>query len=306
MIEQMTTCPWLAYASIIRRRRLSGESPALRFGGLLHRVLAYRYRMQWHDKPFDERAQIRALQHLFTSTPCELEGWRNCDNAIKAIRGYNSNYAKEDFHVATNPFTSFPYVEQPFAVDTHKTIRGRKIIYVGRIDLKVVFPDKSTYTLDHKTTSMLGDTFWQDQQMTGQHRGYIWADRECTGTECTGYIVNAIGAKESISRAEYDDVLGRVVPTGKSQALPLELSRQRFFTRVPPGQIDEWFENMLAQVDRFLYNVDCGFFPRHYKHCIHKYGVCTFYNVCSLPQESREHALMSSAYQENEWTPLYN
>jgi len=312
MLEFITTCPYLAYQSIVRRRRPAGDSPPLRFGAFIHNALAYRYANE-HDSELDhpiERRMLDILSDNFRATPCELEGWRSYDNAVKVIRAYNTFYPKEDFFVAENVATHAPYVEQPFAVDTHQIIRGRRIIYTGKIDLKVVFPDHTKYTLDHKTSSVLGDTFWSDQQMTGQHRGYVWADRECTGEECTGYIVNALGCKESLANAVFDENLGQLIPgltnSGRaSKATPVEFARQRFFTAVPPGQIDEWYENMLAQVDMFLYCVEKNSFPRHTRHCIYKYGPCQFYNVCSLPKESRENALMSGAYAENTWTPLY-
>lgn len=312
MIEQFTTCPWLAYATVVERRRPSGESAALRFGGLIHQVLAWRSLQQANGKEINENELVALTNKLFAENPLELEGWRNADSAVKLLRFYNAHYPNEEFKTDTNTTQGqqTPYIEQPFAVDTHRTVRGRRIIYTGRIDKKVRYPDGSTYTLDHKTTLFGGDTFWQDQQMTGQHKGYVWADRECTGEECTGYIVDMLRTTESILNSEFDENLGQLVggrtATGRvSKAVPVELARQKFFTRVPPGQIDEWFENMLHQVDTFLYHVDTGYFPRHWKHCVGKYGLCQMYQVCSLPKESREGALASSAYTVNEWTPLY-
>jgi len=258
-----------------------------------------------------EPAMIRLLDWNFRNNPCEFEGYRNFDNMVKAIRAYNSFYPKEDFAIDINPRTGFPYVEQPFAVDTHKMIRGRRIIYIGKIDLRVRFSPTEYYTMDHKFIREVGEDFWSDQAVTAQHPGYIWADRECTGNEATGYIVNAICVRKSIEGATFDPVLGKVkagtTSRGKeSTAVPVEFQRQRFFTKVPPGQIEEWYDNMLAVVDRFLYSVDADMFPRHRCQCVRKYGKCQFYEVCSLPAFSRENALMSGAYEDNDWTPLYN
>lgn len=311
-IELITTCPWLAYVSIIRRLRPEGESSALRFGGFIHQAMEYRDRLTGLGKDWNENDQIALLTKLFTETPLETEGWRNLDNAVKVIRAYNAFYlkGKEDYTIATNPTTGQPYVEQPFACDTGKTIRGLRIIYTGRIDRKVVMPDASSFIEDHKTSSVLGDTTFADWAISEQFRGYCWADRECTGTEPTGYRINVLGIRESINNAEYDDTLGKVMPLGKSKAVPVEFVRQTTYTQVPKGQLDEWFDNMLQQVDIFLYHRE-NFtshgvpFPRHHKHCIGKYGQCPFYNVCSLPAESRENALTSNAYKENTWTPLY-
>jgi len=309
-IELITTCPWLAYASIIRQRRPADDSPALRFGGFIHKALEYRNRLTGEGKPWSEQAQIALLSKLFADSPLEFEGWRNLQSAITAIRGYNAYYppGKEDYKVATNQTTGQPYVEQAFAVDTHKVIRGLRIIYTGRIDVKKITSAGAKIICDHKTSSTLGDTTWADWEVSPQFRGYCWADRECTGEEPDGYEVDAIGAKESISNAMFNEVTGQVVPiSAKSKAVPLELMRQTTYTKVPPGQLDEWYENMLQQVDWFLYCVEKNSFPRfRYNHCIGKYGKCQFYNVCALPEQNREDALMSAAYKENTWSPLFS
>jgi hypothetical protein len=312
MLELIQTCPWLAYASIVRHKRPATESSALRFGGFIHKALEFRNRATALGQPWTEHQQIEMLSTLFAASPLETEGWRNLASAVLAIRGYNAHYFKDDYTVAQNA-KGEPYVEQPFAVDTHRVVRGWRVIYIGRIDLKKVLPNGFQIIVDHKTSSMLGDSAWADWEVSAQFRGYCWADRECTGVEPSGYEVDAIGAKESIANAMFDEVLGKVVPTSaKSKAVPLELARQTTFTSVPPGQLDEWFENMLQQVDHFLYNLErhgdrAESWPRHrYNHCVGKYGKCQFYNVCSLPIGSRADALESTAYVENTWSPLYS
>jgi hypothetical protein len=315
MIELITTCPWLAYASIIRRRRPSSDSPALRFGGFIHQVLDYRYRAMGLGIEWTEEAMVALATDLFTKSPLEHEGWRNLDTAVKVIRGYNAHYtaARERFTIAMNP-QGQPYVEQPFACDTHRTLRGHRIIYTGKIDRKIHEAGMTLIT-DSKTSSKLGDDTWAEWAMAEQFRGYCWADRECTGKEPTGYLIDAIGVRKSIANSVFNEITSRVEPlNGKSKAVPLELMRQPFFISVPPGQLDEWFENMLQQVDQFLALYEkCGEDPhlwnthRHHRHCVGKYDQCQFYNVCSLPtEEGREDALMSGAFKDNEWSPLFH
>jgi hypothetical protein len=305
-IELITTCPWAAYAAIILRRRPAEESAALRFGGFIHKAVEYRNICIALGKPFVEDEQLKLLSKLFTENPLENEGWRNFDSAVKAIRGYNAFYPpeQEDFKIAKNA-KGEPFVEQPFAVDTGETIRGWRIIYTGRIDVKIERADGSTYDWDIKTSSVLGDTTWADWAVSEQFKGYCWADWKCTGQEPTGYYIDAIGARESIANAVFNPVTGEVQPLGKSKAVPLELVRQPFFTKVPEGQLQEWYENMLLQVDVFLYYMESNTFPRHHKHCVGKYGKCQFYNVCSLP-EKREEALQGTAFKDNTWSPLYS
>lgn len=305
MIDLITTCPWLSYAGIIRRRRPAADSAALRFGGFVHEALALRYRGASLDD------QINLVQRLFAANPIDVEGWRNCDSAVKTLHAYAEFWKNEfdDLTIETNPTTGLPYVEQQFAIDTRATVRGRRIIYCGKIDAKLRRRDGLRFTMDHKTSSVLGDrNFWESEAVSAQHPGYVWADRECFGDEATGFIVNALGIRESVLNCEV--VEGVVIPgltaTGKpSKAVPIEFQRQQFYTKVPEGQLDEWFENMLQICDRFLYNVDHDSFPRYRVQCVRKYGLCQFYEVCALPAASREAALMSGAFAENTWTPLY-
>src|ERR1043165_834972 len=135
IVELITTCPWLSYASVIRRRRPTDESAALRFGGFIHQALDYRYKQIGLGQSWSEGKMITLLDGLFRNTPLETEGWRNFDTAVKVVRAYNRRYCDgQDFHkISTNPKTGLPYVEQPFACDTGKVIRSRRIIYIGRI-----------------------------------------------------------------------------------------------------------------------------------------------------------------------------
>lgn len=303
-LDLITTCPQLAYLSIIRSLRSSSESPALRYGGFIHRALAYRYRRLGQGRQWTEDVQIRILQHCFTKTPCEIEGWRNLDSAVKTIRSYNTAWANDKVVVAKKS-NGTPLVEQPFAVDTGVVLHGRRIVYIGRIDL-VLVTASGLLVVDHKTTSQLGDSFWFDQAASPQHRGYCWALRETLGVTPMGYEVNAVATRESVVNFDYNPITGKLVTTGKSKATPCEFARSPL-TQVTPGDLVKWYNNMLAIVDNFLGYVDRNSYPEHKKHCVHKNGICPFYHVCNsnMSDSDREAALQSSAFTENTWSPLY-
>ena len=285
-IELLTTCPWRAYASIIRKRTLVAEQPALRFGGHIHAALAYRYRRIAQGKVPCPDVQMRILSTRFARTPLESEEWRNVNTAQDVITSYNERYSSEPLDTDVVHHNGFPLVEKPFAVIAGERL-GWRIVYIGRIDM--AFRDGGhLYVRDHKTSSVLGQTYWQDVAVSEQQRGYCWALRETLGEEPLGYEINVLCARK---------------PSRTGNAI--EFARQKVFTREPPNQLDVWRDNMLAQVETFLWHVNKNIFPRHHKHCIHKYGVCPFYSVCELPPQTQEQALTSSAYQENTWSPLY-
>ena len=286
-LELITTCPRKAYFSLIRRRRIEAEQPALRFGGHIHSALAYRYKREAMLKPWSEEKQLTILERRFVATPCIDEGWRNLGMAQKVIQHYNEQHLLEPFDVLRGGSNNLPLVERPFALYMGK-IGETSIVYTGRIDT-IIKDIEGVFVMDHKTTSVMGPTYWQTTNMSEQQRGYCYACKESLGFEPTGYITNVLATRAPTR-------------TGTS----IEFARQRFYTKVPPGQLDEWRDNMLAQVDVFLYYHKKNVYPAHHYHCVHKFGVCEFYSVCEMPKDAREAVLMSPAFKENTWSPLYH
>lgn len=301
-IEHITTCPTAAAYLLCHRRVATGSAVAPRYGTMIHHAMSYRYRNQ---DTWTEDEQIALMAREFAADPCETEGWRNLNSASLLIRSYNRAHPFERFKLAQLPNGEL-CVERSFAAYIGE-VRGIKIVYTGRIDLAYHLDD-GLFVHDWKTSSMYGSNFWLDYAMSEQQRGYAWALRECFGIEPTGFIVAALVTRESVAEAVWDDLLGKAVrptKTGKeSKAVPIEFGRQRFFTAEPPGQLDEWRDNLLQQLDNFLYQSEKGTYAKHHKHCVGKYGPCPYYHVDELPERSRMTALMSGAFTENKWSPL--
>lgn len=294
-IELITTCPFLAYATLIRRRVPNSMAPALRFGRHIHTALEFRYKcmaqgLDWTTDRRNEQSSL--LTNAFATDPLEDEGWRNVDTAQALIDTYNTKYPNEGLrilevnceHIVEKPFTIFVGV-----------INGINIIYIGRIDLAYM-DGQHVFVRDHKTSSMLGDTYWKDAAVSEQQRGYCYALRETLGIEPLGYELNVLSARAPSK-------------TGKALELP---PRFKQFTREPSGQLDDWKRNMMNQLDVWLYlcerngdSFDKWADSRHHKHCIGKFGVCKMYSVCELPDhKQQEMHLLSSSFKHNDWDPL--
>jgi hypothetical protein len=279
----------------------------LRYGTHIHSALALR--AATHPTSFNESAQLEALSFDFSRDPCEIEEWRNAANAAKVLQAYNRKYHDEPFTVLQH--NGSPMIELSFAC-VAGVIDGVTIVYSGRIDL-VAQSERGVFVLDHKTTSMLGDTFWQDMAVSDQMRGYCWALRESdqTKVEPTGYIVDAICTRESITRAVYDDLVGDFVMVAeggkpsKSKAVPVELERRTFYTKEPPKQLEEWHTNFMMKTEVWLWMLRKGRFPMNRaNHCVGRYGLCDYYSVCELPHAQRADALASGAFKDNEWSAI--
>lgn len=286
-------CPTKAYNILIRRRRAAGESPALRLGHHIHEALAYRNKAIASKQPWSEEEQIKLLEELFTSTPCESEDWRNLDFAKQVIQHYNEQFGLESPEIFINPANGQPVVEHSLAVDTGEVVQGWRIIYIGRIDYLSVEKD-GLFINDYKTTSVLGELFWKQFEVDEAQRGYCWAIKKTLGIEPCGYVIRALAFRKPTK-------------TGTS----IEFENQRFFTAQPTGQLDRWYNNMMNQVEVFLWHHNRSVFPFYHKSCITRYNqACEFFDVCNVNPHSgsveaaREALLMGGGFKDNDWSPL--
>lgn len=278
-------CPMKANLVLLHRRKRRGEDAALRLGRHLHEALAYRNRMQGLGRPWTQDMQIRILTHRFTHSPCPNEDWRNLDLAEKVIHHYNEQFALEDLDIVK--VNNKPVVEYAFAIDTEVTLFGWRVIYIGKLDALIRKPE-GLFVFDYKSTSMLGETFWNEKAIDEAQRGYCWSVKKSIGTEPCGYIIRAIA-------------LRKPTRTGTS----IEFETQRFFTAQPPGQLDEWFDNMISEVEVFLWHVSRNKFPMYHKSCITRYNKsCEFYEVCSARPDERLALLQGGGFEHNNWSPL--
>jgi hypothetical protein len=171
------------------------------------------------------------------------------------------------------------------------------VVYSGRIDLPVK-QDGIIVIYDHKTTSRLGNQFFAEQKLSGQHRGYCWAFRETFGIEPNAFGINAIRTTEV---PQY--VLDGKTVRGVTPEQWWEESLQRDITYLRPGELEEWKNNAIDLCEEFFWHHWRGYHPMKTKWCFGKYGECPYYAVCTLPPDQRALMLASDKYTANEWTP---
>jgi hypothetical protein len=288
-IELITTCPRRYEYSSLEKKRLAEERPALSFGTAIHEALSVRYLhgAEFIDGPKIEEKQVAVLtNHFAANTPPDGDH-RGLNLAVECIQQYNRAYPSEPFTVAE--LSGKPAIEIPFVLPL-TTLRSDRlgevpILYTGRIDM-VVLEDNQIYVLDHKTTSILGTSFFEERSVDPAQHGYVWAVGEASGLPINGYIINAIAVR-------------RPTKTGKS----LEFQRQKYYTT--PAQINEWRENLCLLLEELIWHYDRAKMPQKKKWCISKYGRCEFFDVCSLPYDQRPTMLESGMYIENTWSPLH-
>lgn len=332
-IEGLMNCETLVSWKQLYKRVPSGDKPALSFGSAIHLGLEYRY-VKHQNRPVDEayyNSLVPLLTDHFAKFPTPEGDFRTLNWAVELLHRYNMKYSIEEFNLLKldNPITC-PYcngnsspcvwcsntgkrdilVEVPFSVPlftwtppSHLSVPAIPVIFTGKIDLPLII-DNKIYVMDHKTTSMLGATFWDDKKASSQFKGYAWAFLQATGKLPHGYAVNAIRTKAPPLYVSENKVNKRGVTTSPEQWWNESLSRERF--PLHPEDIDEWYTNTTALVSLFLLQYFSNMqLPRRTTNCISKYGHCPYFEVChTYPIADRLLMIQSGEFMDNTWSPL--
>lgn len=278
-------CPRKFYYSMVMGRRRSGPpSPAIAYGTTWHAILEAHYKTggdrdavtiaaveSWepHEKPEDHRTLQRALEVEY---PNYLKRW--------------GTHAEDSANLGgTVGFPTSPLIEIP----TELSWDGALHPYAGKID-RVIEWQGLYYVEDHKTTSRMGPTYFQQFDPSNQMMGYAWLAQLLTGLPIAGVRINAHCVLKTSSKFE-------------RQVVSFSQDRLR-----------EWGENYNAWVRRLeasfsqaqsTFGVDdpAGAFPMNLEACAGKYGQCTYTPVCSSPVRVRDR-ILEKDYAVNPWNPL--
>jgi hypothetical protein len=301
MIELLTTCPRALQYNKLHQRIAAADKPSLSFGSAIHLALEYRYAQGGNVDPYVEDEQIKVLSSFFEEHPAPVDDWRNLNWSVELLKRYNERYRLEPFNLLTTSDGKV-MVELPFALELYRhTDIGMvvPVMYSGRIDLPVLW-DNALFVMDHKTTSMLGSQFFERAAMSAQQRGYCWAFEKLTNRKVNGYCINAIRTKEP---PQYIFDAAKAAPKGQSPDKWWSESFQREKFYVNDVQIEEWRQNTIELCEEMFWHYSRGVFPMKTAWCC-QFGRCQYYDVCTLPAESRGTMLDSGLYTNNTWSPL--
>ncbi len=309
MLELLTTCPRALQYNRFERRIAAVSKPSLSFGSAVHLALEHRYKTYKNltpDAVLDSEVSD-LLTKFFEENPVG-EDYRNLNWAQKIVKKYNEKYDIEPFQLMVGP-DGQPLVELSFALPlfTHYIYHPEgadlcdpiavPVIYTGRIDLPVLW-DSQLFIIDHKTTSMIGQQFFDKMKMSAQQKGYCWAFEQLTGKKVHGYCINAIRVKEPpLSLGKEGGRTKQTEATWWNDSF----QRERYFLQ--PGEMEEWKTNCIALIEEMFYHYQKGLLPMKTAWCS-QFGRCQYYDVCSLPASDRNLMLESGMFTENLWNPL--
>lgn len=292
-LEHFTTCPRQALYSIVRRLKPAGERTALTFGGIIHKILEARYRActTLHAQTEEvTNVMLGVARREFDKWSPPEDDFRNYSCAVELIRRYEETYPFEQFEVVRGKDGS-PLIELPFALPlgeiTDSTGKVIKLVWMGRIDLAYLSTNGGGfYIMDHKTTSIMGPSYFSTFEISHQLYGYAWAASQLGGVPVAGVVINALGIRK---------------PTKTGKAFEFE----RKLIPVMPGLLEEWKLDTMHIVSDFVEMCHRGYLPKHTAWCVGKFGECPFRKVCCLDSEDqREVMLHSGEFINNDWSPL--
>jgi hypothetical protein len=202
-------------------------------------------------------------------------------------------------------------VEVPFAVKLFDYVNDKSnlfpvelpIYYHGYIDLPIKI-NNQLFVLDYKTSSVLGNGFWDAQRMSAQQKGYCWAMRETTKLDVAGHIVRAIRTSKmpaTVAQGKPNRNTGNVtsIENWWAEGFPEE----KFY--LGTNELEEWKTNAISLVEEFLWHYSRSYFPKKTQWCCGKYGKCQYYEVCSVfPETDRSLILNSGLFKTKEQTNI--
>lgn len=300
--ETIITCRRKAEYYIGNKRQFNGDRWALTFGRIVHKVLEVRARLMTHTiTPEITTAMINMADNELQKHPPPEDDFRNYAFLLDLINEYNAFYPIESYRIAQHnnqPLIEVGFihplgeitlntrclVRNPDGSTIERFVQTIKVMQTGRIDQVVTHQDR-LYGLDHKTTSMMGPTYFKEFDMSSQMVAYKWAIEELTGRKITGFIINALGMRKPTK-------------TGK------KLEFQRYTVHTSDESVTEWKRDAMSHISTYLSDCIEGYTPKGTKWCVGKYGACEFFDVCTLPHDQRPIMLATNNYRNVTWDPL--
>lgn len=245
------------------------RSGALTFGGAFHAGLAEWYRTGQRDLAFN------AIVAAWEPTAND-EDWRTLEKCLRTMDEYTRVYPAEAFVPVRDPEGN-AMIEIPFSLDTGLvTSQGVPIEYGGIFDGLVDYGGQ-VFVLEHKTTSMLGQYYFDQFRPNNQVSGYVWAASMLSGRKVNGALINAIG----------------VFRVGKSKY-------ERQFTTRTEHEMDEWKMNLVSTASEIVHHQQTGYWPMRTSACT-LYGRCEFHSVHSLATQTERANMLELEYEYNPW-----
>lgn len=287
-LDLIQTCLRKAHYALNMNLKAKEESSALAFGTSIHKALEHWYQLPVEErvlpKSLDEEAELmgfgqgleeparhgalEAIRQFCLARPQVLsqlpEGdKRSLPAGVRILKAYFRHYAQDGFTVYKD--NNGPVLERraELALPGELTMADGTqvvIVYFGTIDVVLQHRDSGVICVaDHKTTSALGQEFYQRCKPNHQYSGYVWLAQQSLGIDTKMFMINGI-------------------QTAKTKT---EFARQ--ITERTGDDFQELHMAVYQAVDRFLRAENFGY-PMTAPNPCSMYGGCQYRKICELPE----------------------
>jgi len=224
-------------------------STALTFGGTWHESM----HALWTGKGDAEAVFIRGYKDVEVAEGDK----RTLERGVKVLADYTKRYEGKIFEVLESE------------VSHSKVTDG--VTYCGRMD-KIIRWEGGIYVMEHKTTSQLGFTFFNQFALNHQIDGYIWLCKDKMG-ECAGVLIDAV----LIAKTKFNAM--RDVATRTEDDMKV-------------------FELELLDIAANIYYAnETGSYPKNKSMCEY-YGECPYRDACLYHDDKR---IIEGRYRKSVW-----
>lgn len=263
-LDTFQACPSKYKKRMLQHLSPKTVAPALEFGKAIHMGLEQYY--------LALRKEFPRIQAIGNALSTFKENYTREDDPKRTqligeqmLQDYTEVYQKEPFKVID--------VEVGFAVP----LGG--FTFTGRLDALVEW-DGQLYVMEHKTTSMLGTTYFKQFEMSMQIDGYIYAAEQLTGRRCLGVLVNAMQPRTKTKKLE--DHFARD-PIGRTQ-----FEREEFVREVP------------LLIKDILKSEESGEFVRSKRSCFSYNYQCPYWDLCKYGEDEK---MITRDFNVEKWEP---
>ena len=289
-------CPRKARYLLSEEWRAENESPATLFGSAIHKALEVYYSTPLKDRsriPKLDELELMSFGHAHRDEENPLvksiraflvkaeplgklppEDKRSLQNGTWILWNYFKSYVDDPY--VTYYDDSGPFVERDFSFTLYEDDK-LEIEYFGRIDL--VLRNSGTGNLlvcDHKTSSIVGNDFYNRLKPNHQYTGYLLGTKKCYALDTDSFLVNCLQVKAR-PRTKY----------GQAPHFPRQITVRS------EDDYAEFRETVRDSVRNYLYFSENGIWPMGSTSICANYGGCMFLQVCAAPETLRENILKS-------------
>lgn len=286
------------FAMVLNRRKKKGarDSPALEFGSLWHKILELHY-----QSGGDIATVMQAIDFWKGNPP---DDYRTFQRAMMDYRGkWQKTWDPEKDLRETVGFPDSPMVEIRAEIEAEELVHP----YAGKIDRVFVEHEGQAFVEDHKTTSRLDKHYFKQFELSNQMMGYTFmGQRLAPSLGIAGVRINLYHCLTKQSNFHR-----RVIMFSKAQLRAWAENYNSWMGRL---RMDYWSWYIQQGNDPDELGIDPGIvdllrnwtpMPAHFgdNGCSRKFGLCTYYGVCSLTPRVQMKVLEAD-FDIAPWNPL--